>query len=107
MTQPDSVPHFAFPFRFAEGGVPRTVEQDTLEEIEQGVKVLVLTERGERIEVPDFGIPDLTFQTSIDVQSIREAAQDWDERAEVAFAEDPDRFDGKIRNLLVQVTEED
>lgn len=102
-----TTPHFTFPFRFGQGGVPETVEQDTLDEIEQGVKVLVLTERGERIEVPDFGIPDLTFQTDLDVQSIREAAEEWDDRAEVAFSEDPDRFDGKIRNLLVQVTEED
>lgn len=102
-----TVPHFTFPFRFAQGGVPDTVEQDTLEEIEQGVKILMLSERGERLEVPDFGIPDLTFQVDIDVQAIRDAAKEWDERSEVAFFEEPDRFDGKIRNLLVQVTEED
>lgn len=106
MTQPDGVPHFVFPFRFAEGGVPRTVEQDTLEEIEQGVKVLMLTELGERLEVPGFGIADLTFQTDLDVDTVRAAAKEWDDRAEVVFAEDPDGVDGKIRNLLIQVTEE-
>lgn len=100
-----TVPHFAFPFRISQGE-PVTVEQDTLEEIEQGVKILMLTELGERVEVMDFGIEDLTFQLDIDVQTIREAAERWDDRAEVAFAEEPDGVDGRIRHLLVQVTEE-
>lgn len=99
-----TVPHFTFPFRFVEGGVPDTVEQGSLDEIEQGVKVLMLTELGERIEVPDFGVADPTFQMEVDVATIREVAKEWDDRAEVAFAEDPD---GKIRNLLVQVSEEE
>ena len=95
-----TVPHFMFPFRFGPDGVPRVVEQDTADEIEQGVKVLMLTEIGERLEVPDFGIEDPTFLTEVDVSAIREAAKEWDDRAEVDFVED---VDGMIRNLLVQV----
>ena len=95
---------FAFPFRIDTNGLPRVVEQDTLEEIEQNVMVLVLTELGERQEVPGFGVPDPTFtQGRIDVELIHDAAVEWDERAELAFDEG---LDGRIRNLLIKVTGE-
>lgn len=100
------VPHFAFPFRFGSHGAAEVVEQDTPEEIEQNVKVLVLTERGERIEVPDFGVDDVVFQTGIDEGAIAAQAREWDERADVLIAEDPDRMNTMIRNVLIEVTEE-
>lgn len=99
--------HFSFPFRIGVGGVPETVEQDTIEEIEQGVKVLMLTELGERLELQHFGVEDPTFQMDVDVARLRESVKEWDDRAEVAFALEPDGVDGKIRNLLIQVTEEE
>lgn len=103
----DSIPHLAFPFRFGLGGAAETVEQDTPEELEQGVKVLMLTELGERLEVPDFGVPDPTFRNEIDVASIAAAAREWDERVEVDLADEPDRINSMIRYLAVQVAAEE
>lgn len=100
------VPHFAFPFRFS-AGEALVVEQDTQQEIEQGVKVLVLTEVGERLEVPDFGIRDLTFQNDVDTEAIASAAVEWDDRVDLLFSEEPDRFRSMVRNLLIQVAGEE
>lgn len=98
------VPHLAFPFRF-EGGRAAVVPQDTYEEIEQNVRVLLLTERGQRVEVPDFGIDDLVFLTELDESAIVEQAQEWDDRVEVLAAEEPDRVNAMVRHLLVDVSE--
>lgn len=106
MSDDVQVPHFAFPFRFGSAGAAVVVEQDTHEEIEQNVKVLVLTELGERMEVPDFGIDDLVFQTGVDEAAIAQQAREWDDRAEVVMAEEPDRINAMIRNLLIDVKEE-
>lgn len=106
MSSEADVPHFAFPFRFGASGSAEVVEQDTIEEIEQGVKVLVLTNIGERLEVPDFGIEDLPFKTSVDMEAIHAAAVEWDERAGVTLTEEPDRLSGMVRHLLINVTEE-
>ena len=97
-----SVSHFAFPFRFGGTGTAAVVEQGTHAEIEQGVKVLVLTNLGERIEVPGFGVSDPTFQLSIDTQTISSAAREWDERAEVLASEEPDFIEKLVRNVLIQ-----
>lgn len=101
------VPHFTFPFRFGADGSARVLEQDTQEEVEQGVKVLILTELGERLEVPDFGVEDPTFQTGIDVEQIAAAATGWDERATVFFDEGDGTVVDRVRRLLVQVTTEE
>ena len=77
-----STPHLAFPFK-VEGASAAVVAQDSLNEIEQNLKVLVLTERGERLEVPEFGIYDPTFQVDYEPKLISESAQRWDNRARV------------------------
>lgn len=105
MTTDAEVPHFSFPFRFNANGSAEVVEQDTFEEVEQGVKVLLLTNIGERLEVPDFGIDDMPF-TDPDLEVVRVSAHEWDERASVIFEEDPDRIGGMVRRLLVRVAEE-
>ncbi len=97
-------PHFSFPFRWVAGRA-RVVDQDSPQEIEQGVRVLMLSHVGERLEVPGFGIEDPTFRSSLDEASIRQAASEWDERVEIAIQETPEETDAMIRHLLVQVSE--
>lgn len=96
--------HFKFPFRWDSRGRARTVAQGSYEEVEQGVRVLFLTHRGERLEVPEFGIEEVTFSSEIDTDRLQATALEWDERAEVVLN---DTIDGEpmIHNLLVQVTE--
>ena len=97
--------HFAFPFRFGGSGTVAVVEQDTHAEIEQNVKVLVLTHRGERIEVPGFGVSDSTFQVRLDTKAISNAAEEWDSRAQVLVSEGPDLIEKLVRNALIQTGE--
>lgn len=49
-------PHFAFPFRFGRGGVP-CVEQDSPEEIQQSAEMALRWRRGNRLGLPDYGLP--------------------------------------------------
>jgi hypothetical protein len=55
-------PHFNFPFRIAPAGVD-VVEQDTLEDVSNCVVAIVATQIGFRDLAPDFGVPDVTFET--------------------------------------------
>jgi hypothetical protein len=51
----------AHPFRLGPSGAAVTVEDDTDDSYAQGIAVLVLTRRGERVLVPRFGITDPLF----------------------------------------------
>lgn len=95
--------HFSFPFTIGVDGSAVVVAQDSDIEIRQNVKVLVLTDVGERLEVPEFGIPDFTFQTSIDTNSVIEAAELWDDRASVFVDSDIDQM---VRNVRLNVEEQ-
>ena len=96
--------HFRFPFRFVAGRAA-TVAQGSDTEIEQGVRVLLLSHIGERVEVPEFGVEDQTFRERWDEAVVRQAASEWDERIEVALRETPDLANAMVRDLLVQVAE--
>lgn len=100
-----TVPHFSFPFTFGDDGSVDVVEQDTYEEVEQNVVVLLLTQEGERVEVPSFGIRDLAFQVDFDKQAIVDAAVEWDERAEVLIEENPGFFQGMVRDVQIGIKE--
>lgn len=100
-----STPHFAFPFRWTSAGRAAVVEQGSDAEIEQNVRVLLLSHIGERLEVPEFGVEDQTFRSEIDEAAVRLAATEWDERVTLALQETPDATNAMIRDLLVQVAE--
>src|SRR4051812_4496281 len=55
------VKHFAFPFQFGPDLHAKSVEQDSDEDIMGCVESIVRTNIGQRIEVPDYGMPDQTF----------------------------------------------
>lgn len=97
-----TIPHFAFPFTIGQHGSAVVLEQDDPAEIEQNVKVLVQTEIGERLEVPEFGIPDPTFRVGIDLDALVGAAAEWDSRA-LVFAE-ADLLE-MVQNVRIHVEE--
>jgi phage baseplate assembly protein W len=55
------VPQFAMPLRVVNGDFA-VVEQGSIEDIEQNVMAVLRTIVGSRIDAPDFGIPDETFE---------------------------------------------
>lgn len=101
----DEVPHFALPFRLA-GARFAVIEQDTDDEVLQSVEVIVRTRLGERIEVPDFGIPDPTFGTNFDSGALRSHIARWEPRANTSVASSPDSLDELIRRVSVGVQPE-
>lgn len=56
-----ATPLIAYPFRLSAAGDVVTVEEGTDEQHAQEIAVGVLTRRGERPLVPDFGIADPVF----------------------------------------------
>ncbi|MCD2193528.1 GPW/gp25 family protein [Actinomycetospora endophytica] len=65
MTQPlpttTGPQHFALPFNLQANGSYGVVDQDSSDDVISCVRVLLATRVGERLEVPQFGIPDPTF----------------------------------------------
>lgn len=51
----------SFPFKLTPTGEAETVGYGTDTEVEQAIAVLVLTQPGERLMSPGFGVPDPTF----------------------------------------------
>ena len=100
------VPHFSFPFDIADRGSAVVVLQDSAEEIEQNVKVLILTERGERLEVPDFGIEDPTFGVGVDTDAIVDAADKWDSRSKVFVDAEMDFVQRMVQNVRIHLEEQ-
>lgn len=78
-------PNFRFPFQFTPGGGRvQYREQDTDDEIMDSIEVLLLTPQGERIDIPNYGVPDQTFQMNgANLAAIQTAIELWEERADV------------------------
>lgn len=76
------VPHIKLPLTINPGGTA-VVEQDSDEEIRQCVELILRTEVGSRIEVPEFGIEDLAFSGEPDLieQEVLRAVREWEPRA--------------------------
>lgn len=85
-----AVPHLAIPFRLNPDGSAQTVDQDSIDDIAQCVEVLTATTIGSRIELPGYGIPDLTFtQGQPAAQQILQAINTWEPRADATVTTTP------------------
>jgi hypothetical protein len=82
-------PHFRHPFQFGRSGVI-TVEQDSPEEIFGCAEVALLYERGTRLGMPKFGLPDQAMlQKGANLSAIVAAVSEHDPRlAALADRED-------------------
>jgi phage baseplate assembly protein W len=80
-----AVPHFSLPLTLGVGGTFACVEQDSEEDIVQGVYVLLTTPLGRQIELPDYGYADQTFTPlpGIDVAAAQAAVEEWQPRARI------------------------
>ncbi|MCK9250017.1 MAG: hypothetical protein M0P31_13720 [Solirubrobacteraceae bacterium] len=79
---PDDVPHLAFPVRLA-GGQLATVEQDTIDEIAQGVYWLASTEPGTVDDLPDAGVPSPVFVRGTPIDALAERLREQEPRARI------------------------
>lgn len=98
------VPHFDLPFRFVSGHAA-VVNQDTLADVTNCVEACLLTIIGERTELPEFGIPDPTFENQpIDLGAITDAVLAQEPRAIILLTQNPDKFDQLIADVLANVS---
>jgi phage baseplate assembly protein W len=98
-----TTPHFAWPFRLGQGHAFAVVEQDTVEDIEQCVVVLVSTELGSREELPEYGISDPTFTSGVDTTEILAAVDDWEDRAVIELRDGISTRDDLRHDVAVSV----
>lgn len=78
--------HFALPFRVA-GGRAVVLEQDTVPEITQCARVVLMTPLGARTEVPDFGLADQVFTRRGAAGACAAALATWEPRAAAVASE--------------------
>lgn len=98
-------PTLAYPFEILPSGKFREVEQRSLDDIAGCVEVILRYRVGERVEVPEFGIPELAFRESVEEVSgiIRESVLRWEPDADLLIEERPDLWDRMVQNYMVTV----
>lgn len=100
---PTDTPHFDLPFRIT-GAAVAVLEQDTIEDVINCCKVILVTPVGFRSEVPAFGRPDLAFmQQPIGKDFIQSILISQDPRVDVVVDERPDAVDSLIDNITINV----
>lgn len=99
------VPHFDLPFRIGSNHHAATVEQDTVEDISNCVRAILLTHIGERIELPSFGTPELTFgRQPLQIGLLIDAILEQEPRAAIHMEQSPDKFEAMVARILVEVS---
>lgn len=104
-----SRPRLDIPFRFTTTRAQATptaatVEQDTLDDIRNGVEIVLRYPRGYRSDVPDFGILDMTFeQAPVRLEDVDFSIQRWEPRARAQLDQRIDEFDDLVTRVLVDV----
>lgn len=97
------VPHLAYPFQLNTRGSAAVVnEQDDDNDIIDCVEVLLSTERGERIELPDYGLEDPAFRMNgADGRQIVSVIEEWEPRATIDF--DDDELEELVQTVRLRV----
>lgn len=93
------VPHLALPLRMDRHGFAQ-VEQDTVDDVVQCVGVIVRTPVGAREVLPEFGIPDMTFDAAT-IADLEDAVGLWEPRAVVDADEE---LSVEVRRVMLTVT---
>lgn len=94
------IPKLRVPFRVI-GGRADVVDQDSVDEVAQGVEYLLRTEPGTRLEVPEFGLPDPAFATGHLSELIRTAIDRWEPRARMALS--TEEIEQLTERVLLQI----
>lgn len=98
------VPHFLFPFKL-NGNAFAVIEQDTQQEVQQCVVILLLTPTGSRLVSPDYGTPEILYsQLPVNIPAILAKLSDWEPRASVALAQTLNTVNAMISYIRVNVT---
>lgn len=99
-----TTPHFNYPFRMGADNHAVVVEQDSPDEIVNGVLAILKTPKGFRLDVLDFGCLELVFiDDKTRVKQIQDALNTWEPRAEYAITSQRDVLDKLIAQVKIEV----
>lgn len=97
------IPQFDLPFRFV-NGKEVVVEQDSDEDVENCVEAILRTVQGDREDLPDFGILDMTFRPQpLNLDLVVADILANEPRAQVLIEQHPDIVSSLIARVQVQV----
>jgi hypothetical protein len=85
------IPHIAYPARLVNGRLA-TVDQNSPEDVSKCLLPLFSIEQGTREELPEYGVPDPTFE-GFDEADARAVIAEWEPRAEGVEIDVTDDFD--------------
>lgn len=98
-----SIPHFALPLRYLNGSA-QVNEQDSLDDIADCVYAICVTDPGDRTDLPDFGLLDMTFgQEPLSAGAAQNQIEQWEPRAQILITLAPDQYDQAVVNGQVNV----
>ena len=97
------IPHFKLPFRFEPSGLgglaAGVCEQESIDEIGGCCEAILRTVQGQRTTLPEFGRPELEFNT--DPASVRAALAgallEWEPRVQSLITDYPDADDEGVQ----------
>jgi len=92
-------PHFLFPFQLGPDGHVAEVEQDSIDDVAGCVQAILLTPRGHRDDLPEFGTVDPAFLSPPDTEGQREAITEWEPRAEATLIDDSDAYELGVQRV--------
>jgi phage baseplate assembly protein W len=107
------LPHFTLPFAFTRspaGGLgAAVVEQESIAEIGGCVEAIIRTVQGQRTTLPDFGVPQLEFNTSADATRAAIAASliEFEPRVTALIEAAPDADDPTVQDVRALVSPTD
>ena len=85
------------------GGSFATVEQDSDEDINQCIKAILMHRPGDRADIVQMGVRDLTFNTQpLELGDVQEILLRHEPRVDVLLMQDPD----SVERLVAEVTAE-
>lgn len=83
------------------GGSFATVEQDSDEDIVQCLKAILRHRPGDRADIPEMGVPDMTFEEQpLALSGVQEVLRRHEPRVDVLLTQDPET----IEQLVAEVT---
>jgi phage baseplate assembly protein W len=105
MAQKIDTPQLAYPFEISPTGAVREVEQGDIDEIAMSIEIILRYPLGYRDELPDFGIPELSFRESTeDIASILgDYVTRWESRAPLFIEEREHEWDQMVRQFLIRI----
>lgn len=98
-----AIPQFDLPFRFS-GADFVTTEQGQPPDIANCIFAVCVTEPGQFLDLPQFGLSDLTFeQEPIPTAKLHDAIAVWESRLPIALTANPAVVDEAIENINIEV----